>query len=62
MKRRPFGSVDHQPSVKMCFVTIRSLERAKKMSWYRVSRSTTVATQREEKERTVAWTEATSHS
>ena len=26
-RRRPFGFIDHQPSVGMCFVTIRSLER-----------------------------------
>ena len=55
-------SVDYQPSIEMCFVVIGSLERAKRMSQCRVSRSTTVAVQREEKRRTVACMEATSCS
>jgi len=46
----------------MCFVAIRLLERAKMMSRYRVSRSTTIAMQREGKRRTVAHTEAASYS
>ena len=46
----------------MCFVTIGSLERVKKMSQYRISRLTTVAVQREEKRRTVAYIETASYS
>ena len=42
-RSRPFGSIDHWPSVEVCFVAIGSLRRAKKMSRCRVSRSTTVA-------------------
>ena len=41
----------------MCFVAIGSLGRAERMSWYRMSRSMTVATQRKEKRRTVVHTE-----
>ena len=55
-------SVNYQPSAEMCFVAIGSPGRAERISisWYRVSRSTTVAAQREEKRRTVAYTETTS--
>ena len=56
------GGVDHQPSAEVCFVAIGSLERAERMSQCRVSRSTTVATQREEKRRTIAHMEAVSCS
>jgi len=48
--------------VEMCFVAIGSLERAKRMSWYRVSKSITIAAQREEKRRTVACAETASCS
>jgi len=34
--------VDYWPFVKMCFVAIGLLERAKRMSWCKFSRSTTV--------------------
>jgi len=54
--------MDHQLSVGICFVAIRSLERAKRMSQYGISRSITIAIQREEKKRTVAHTEAASCS
>ena len=54
--------VDHWPSAKMCFVAIGSLGRAERMSWCRVSRSTTVAAWREGKRRTVAHMEAASCS
>ena len=46
----------------MCFVAIELLERAKRMFQYKVSRSTTVAVQREGKKRTVACIEAISCS
>jgi len=46
----------------MYFVAIGSLEGAKKMSQCRVSKSMTVAIQKEEKKRTIAYTEATSCS
>ena len=46
----------------MYFVAIGSLERAERMSQYRMSRSITVAVQREEKRRTVTCIEATSYS
>ena len=55
-------SIDYQLFVGMCFVVIRSLERAKKMSWYRVSKSITVAMQREGKRRIVVYTETVSCS
>ena len=44
----------------MYFITIGSLKRAKRMSWCRVSRLTTVATQREGKRRTIAYMDAIS--
>ena len=53
-RRRLFGSVDHQLFTEMCFVVIESLERAKRMSWYKMSRSITVAIQKERKRRIVA--------
>ena len=53
-------SVNYQPSAEMCFVAIGSPGRAERISWYRVSRSTTVAAQSKEKRRTVAYTETTS--
>jgi len=56
------GFVDYWPSAMMCFVAIGLLERAKRMSQYRVSGSTTIAVQREGKRRTVAHTEAASCS
>ena len=46
----------------MYFVAIGSLERAKRISWYRVSRLITVAAQRKEKKRIVACMEVTSCS
>ena len=61
-RSRLFGSIDYWPSVKVCFVAIGSLGRAKRMSRGRVSISTTVAMQREEKRRTVAHIEAVSYS
>ena len=61
-KSRPFGSIDYWPSAEVYFVAIESLGRADKMSWYRISRSTTVAAQREGKRRTVAHMEAASCS
>ena len=61
-RRRLFGSIDHWLSAEMCFVTIGSLERTERMSWCRMSRSTTIAVQREGKKRTVACTEAASYS
>ena len=60
--RRPFGSIDHQPSVEIYFVIIGSLGRAKRMSQCRVFRSTTVAIWKEEKRKTVACIETTSYS
>jgi len=59
-KRRLFWSIDQQPSAEMCFVAIGSLGRAKRMFWYRVFRSTTVAAWKEGK--TVAYREAASCS
>ena len=50
---------DYWPSVRMCFVAVRSLKR---MSQYRVSRPMIVAIQKEGKRRTVACTEAVSCS
>ena len=38
-----FGSIDYQPSAEMCFVAIRLLGRAERMSRYRVSTFMTVA-------------------
>jgi len=61
-RRRLFGSIDYQPSAEMYFVTIRSLGRAERIFWYRMSRSMTVAAWREEKRRTVACTDAVSYS
>jgi len=46
----------------MCFVAIGLLGRAARMSQYRMSRSTTIAVQREGKIGTVAHMEATSYS
>jgi len=57
-----FGSIDHQLFAKMCFVAIRSLRRAEKTFQYKISRSITIATQREGKKRTVAHTEVASCS
>jgi len=45
----------------MYFIAIGLLGRAKRMSQYRVFRSTTVIVWREEKRRTVAYIEATSY-
>jgi len=45
----------------MCFVVIRPLERAKRMSQYKMFRSTTVAIQRKGKRRIVAYMEAASY-
>ena len=59
-RRRLFGSIDYWPSVKIYFVAIGSLGRAKRMSQSRMSRSTIIAAQREGKRRTVAHMEATS--
>jgi len=53
-RSRLFRSIDHWPSAKVCFVAIGSLGRAERMSQYRVSRSMTVAMQKEEKKRTIA--------
>ena len=58
--RRLFRSIDHWPSVEMCFIVIGLLGRAKRMSQYRVFRSIIVAAQREEKRSTVTYIEATS--
>jgi len=55
-------SVDYQSSVEMCLVAIGSLERAKRMSWCRVSKSMTIAIWRERKSRIVAHIEAASCS
>ena len=38
-------SINYQLSAEMCFVAIRLLWRVERISWYRVSRSTTVAAQ-----------------
>ena len=59
-RRRLFGFIDHQPSVEMYFITIGSLERAKRMSQYKMSRLMIVVTQREGKRRKVAYIEAVS--
>ena len=56
------GSIDYQPSTEMCFVAIGLLERAERISQCRVSRSTTVAMQKEGKRRIVACMETTSYS
>ena len=61
-RSRLFRSIDYWPSVEVCFVAIRSLKKAKRMSRYRVSRSMTVAAWRKEKRRTIARTEAASCS
>ena len=53
-RSRLFGSVDYWLSAEICFVTIRLLGRAERISQHRVSRSTTVAVWREGKRRTVA--------
>ena len=42
-RRKLFGSIDYWPFTEIFFVVIGSLERAKRMSWYRVSKSTIVA-------------------
>jgi len=42
-RRRLFGSVDYQPSAKICLIAIGLLGRAKRISQYRVFRSITVA-------------------
>ena len=55
-------SVDYQPSMKICFVAVESLEKVERISWNRVSKSITVAVQTEGKRRTVACTEAISCS
>ena len=47
---------------KDIFITFGSLERAEKISWCRVSRSTIVVVQTEGRRRTVACTETTSCS
>ena len=59
-RRRLFGFIDHWPSVEICFVAIGLLERAKRMSQCRVSKSMIVAIQREGKRRRVACMKATS--
>jgi len=41
-KIRLFGSIDYWPSTEMYFVAIGLLERAKRMSWCRVSTSTII--------------------
>ena len=56
-RRRLFGSLDHQPSVRMCLVAIKLLEKAKKMS-----RFITIVVRRKGKRRTVACMKATSCS
>jgi len=54
------NDLDNQLSVGMYFIAIGSLRRAERMSWWKMSRSTTVAVWREEKRRTVAHMETTS--
>jgi len=61
-RRRPLGSVDHWPSAKVCFVAIELPGRAERMFQCRVSRSTTIATWKERKRRTIAHMEAASCS
>ena len=61
-EEKTLGSVDHWPSVEMCFVAIGTLGRANRISQCKVFRSTTVAAQREGKRGTVAYTETTSCS
>ena len=57
-----FGSVDHQPSAEVCFVAIGSLERAERISQCKMSRSITVAVQKEGKRRTIAYMKTASCS
>ena len=58
----PYGSIDHQPSAKMCFVAIRSLGRAKRMSQCRMFKFMAIAMQRERNRRTIACIKAVSCS
>ena len=61
-QRRLLGSINYWSFMEMCFVAIELLERAKRVSQCRMSRSMTITVQREGKRRTVACIEATSYS
>ena len=58
-QRRLLESIDHWPSTKICFIAVRLLEKAERISQCRVFRLITIAVQRKGKRRIVAHMKAT---